>query len=129
MKHKIVLVFFCIWVVVFSSCNKTVVQQPVLLIEQRTNAPESLRTIYSVYPDGTHLHQLFQFPRGSGEYWLSPNKKQLALLTFWGTSEFPAQTLTIIDLLSGDSLAQVEDVGYVYSNLRSYRLRGFSCFE
>ncbi|MEI2611047.1 MAG: hypothetical protein V9G20_20640 [Candidatus Promineifilaceae bacterium] len=122
MKHKIVLVFFCIWVVVFSSCNKTVVQQPVLLIEQRTNAPESLRTIYSVYPDGTHLHQLFQFPRGSGEYWLSPNKKQLALLTFWGTSEFPAQTLTIIDLLSGDSLAQVEDVGYVYSNLRSYRV-------
>jgi len=122
MKHKILLVFLCSWAIAFSSCDKAIEQQPVLLIEQRTNDPESLRKIYSVRPDGTELQQLFQFPRGSGEYWLSPNKKQLALLTLWDTSEFSAQTLTIIDLLSGDILAQVSDAGYAYSDLRSFRV-------
>jgi Tol biopolymer transport system component len=122
MKHKILLVFLCSWAIAFSSCDKAVAQQPVLLIEQRTTGSEPLRKIYSVYPDGTRLQQLFQFPRGSGEYWLSPTRKQLALLTFWGTSEFSAQTLTIIDLLSGDILAQVSDAGYTYSDLRRFRV-------
>lgn len=124
MKPKIHFILLCICTILLSSCDKVAGQQLVLLIEQRTTIPEPLRKIYSVYPDGTHLQMLFQFHSGNGEYWLSPSGKQLALLTLWGDSKaFPARTLTIIELLSGDILGQVVDVGYSYSdNLQSFRV-------
>ncbi len=111
MKHKILLVFICIWAMVSSSCDRAVEQQPVLLIEQRTNAPESLRKIYSVYPDGTHLQQLLHVPPRKG----SPNKK-LSHLPL-GQRVNPAQTLTIIDCYQEISWHKSKTLGYAYSNL------------
>ncbi len=91
--------------------------QNLLLFEEYIESPEPIFRLYSVYPDGTHLKKLIEFS-ADNEYWVSPNNRYIALFSLWGNDDLPEQTLVVIDLVSGEKIGQVSNVGYLYSNER-----------
>jgi hypothetical protein len=87
-------------------------EQYLLLFEQRT---EDMYEIYTVQPDGSELTKRLEFELGKPQ-WLSPDGRHIALFA-WGPEAGlvpPGSSngsLTIVDIISGDIIEQIESVG------------------
>ncbi len=104
-----------ILILTLNSCLR--IREPdsaMLLIENKISTPEAMYEIYSysVQDNGNNLVKLVEFSR-KNVYWLSPNGQHLALLTPWEADglDRPQHSLTVIDLLTNESIDQIEDVG------------------
>lgn len=97
-------IFFSPLIFLFVSCtNQTKQPTSLLLFNQQT---EEASKIYSMYPDGSHITHVTDLPTYS-QYWLSPDGTKLAFIA--GTK------LSIIDILTGEIIAEIKDVGITIS--------------
>lgn len=101
------------------SCTQVSNQQYLLLFVEQSQDEKGTNKVYAIRPDGTELKLLTEF--SSIDYWLSPDGNYLAVFTLWGDDklDFPARTLVIINVLTGEVIDQISDVGYLFEDHRS----------
>ncbi|MBP8057131.1 MAG: hypothetical protein KA314_14940 [Chloroflexi bacterium] len=101
------------------SCSaQTDNQQYLLVLEQYVTSPEPVYRLFTTSLDGSQLRQVIEFS-SSSLYWLSPNGKRLGIFSPWGDStlNMPAQSLFIFDVLSGELIGQISDIGYLFPEI------------